>query len=61
MRPELLALYGGPDQIMGVASGLATVLGALLLFWNKVVVFFGKIANRFHPAEPATEPTDEHR
>ena len=27
MRIELLALYGGPDQVMTVTSGLASVLG----------------------------------
>ena len=30
MRIELLALYGGPDQVMTVTSGLASVLGLLL-------------------------------
>jgi len=52
MRPELLALYGGPDQIMGVTSGLATIAGLALMFWNKIVVFFGKIVNKFHPHAP---------
>ena len=36
---SLMALYGGPDQVMTVTSGLASVLGLLLLFWNKVVGF----------------------
>ena len=43
MRIELLAFYGGPDQVMTVTSGLASVLGLLLLFWNKVVGLFFKI------------------
>ena len=47
MRPELFAFYGGPDQIMGVASGLAAALGALLMFWNKILVAFGKLTRRF--------------
>ena len=25
-------LYGGPDQIMGVASGLATIVGVAMMF-----------------------------
>jgi hypothetical protein len=50
MRPEFLALYGGPDQIMGVTSGLATIAGLALMFWNKILVFFGKIANKIHPS-----------
>jgi hypothetical protein len=52
MRPELFALYGGPDQIMGVTSGLATIAGLALMFWNKIVVFFGKIVNKVHPHAP---------
>jgi hypothetical protein len=59
MRPELLALYGGPDQIMGVTSGLATIAGLALMFWNKIVVFFGKIANKLHPSSaPEKAPKD---
>jgi hypothetical protein len=50
MRPELLAFYGGPDQIMGVTSGIATIVGIALMFWNKLAVAWGKILNRFHPA-----------
>lgn len=56
MRPELLALYGGPDQVMGLASGLAAALGVLLIFWNKVLVTLGKIVNKFRPS---TEQTDD--
>jgi hypothetical protein len=58
MRPELFALYGGPDQIMGVTSGLAAIAGVALMFWNKIVVFFGKIVNKFHPHTPV-EKTSE--
>jgi hypothetical protein len=54
MRVELLALYGGPDQVMTVTSGLASVLGLLLLFWNKVVGIFFKIVRKFrHSDAPA--------
>ena len=49
MRFELLALYGGPDQVMTVTSGLASVLGLLLLFWNKVVGVFFKIVRDVPP------------
>jgi hypothetical protein len=42
-------LYGGPDQIMGVASGIATIVGMAMVFWNKVCVTFGKIRNKFKP------------
>jgi hypothetical protein len=47
MRFDLLALYGGPDQVMTVTSGLASVLGLLLIFWNKVVAMFFKIIRMF--------------
>jgi hypothetical protein len=56
MRIELLALYGGPDQVMGVTSGLASLLGLLLIFWNKLVVTFFKIVAKFKGApQPGSE------
>lgn len=63
MRPEpLLALYAGPDQIMTVTSGLASLLGLVLIFWNKVVAAFFKLIGRPRPSpEPeaaeSTEPS----
>lgn len=47
MRLDLLALYGGPDQVMTVTSGLASLLGLLLMFWNKVVAVFFKMVRMF--------------
>ncbi|HXZ42030.1 MAG TPA: hypothetical protein VEG68_14900 [Terriglobales bacterium] len=44
MKP--LFAYATPDQVMGLASGLATIAGVLLMFWNKVLVTIGKIINR---------------
>ena len=64
MKFALLAMYGGPDQIMGVASGVATVVGILLMGWNKVLVAIGKVINYFNPSkhteeasQPAPPPT----
>jgi hypothetical protein len=57
MRPEFLAFYGGPDQIMGVTSGIAAIVGIALMFWNKLVVTFGKIINHFRPATQPEEPS----
>ena len=56
MRFALLAFYGGPDQVMTVTSGLASLLGLLLIFWNKLVATFFKIVRIFRPtdAPPAT-------
>jgi hypothetical protein len=48
---EFIALYGGPDQVMGVTSGLAGLLGLLLIFWNKVLVTFFKVV-RFFRGKP---------
>jgi hypothetical protein len=54
MRFELLALYAGPDQVMTVTSGLASLLGLLLIFWNKVVGIFFKVVRKFsRSATPA--------
>jgi hypothetical protein len=57
MRLDLLA-YAGPDQVMTVTSGLASVIGVLLIFWHKVMAIFGKIVNRFRdiPPTPAAPP-----
>ena len=48
MHFVLLAVYAGPDQIMTVGSGLAGLLGILLIFWNKVVAGFFKVVRIFH-------------
>ena len=42
----LLALYAGPDQVMTVTSGIASIVGFLLIFWNKVVAAFFKMFGR---------------
>lgn len=55
MQIDLLAFYAGPDQVMTVTSGLASILGMLLIFWHKVVAAFTKIVNKFRgtPEPPA--------
>lgn len=56
MHLSTLALYGGPDQVMGVTSGLASLLGLLLIFWNKLTVNFFKILARLRgEKQPGTE------
>ena len=47
MHIDLLALYAGPDQVMTITSGLASIVGMLLIFWHKVVAAFSKIMNKF--------------
>ena len=49
-----LFLYGGPDQIMTVTSGLASLLGILLIFWNKVVGIFFRVVRVFRRTPDAT-------
>ena len=51
MQAELLVLYGGPDQVMTVTSGLASLLGLLLIFWNKLVATFFRIVRIFRPTK----------
>jgi hypothetical protein len=58
MRLEFLAFYGGPDQVMTVTSGVASLLGLLLMFWNKVTATFFKIVRKFRgSAEPSPAET----
>jgi len=59
MRFDLFAFYAGPDQIMGLASGVATILGIVLMLWNKVLVTCGKIVNWFHPSAAQEPPQDK--
>jgi hypothetical protein len=62
MHFSVLALYGGPDQVMGVTSGLASLLGLLLIFWNKLTATFFKILAKLRgesqPETPKTTPTE---
>ena len=53
MEVGLLALYGGPDQVMTVTSGLASLLGLLLIFWNKVVATFFRVLRIFRATKSA--------
>jgi hypothetical protein len=46
-------LYGGPDQLMPLTSGLAAAFAFLLIFWNKVMIALGKIGRLFRGSEPS--------
>ena len=57
-------LYGGPDQLMPLTSGLAAAFAFLLIFWNKVMVAAGKIGRLFRrtkdeQVDPASTPQQE--
>ena len=58
MHWELLALYAGPDQVMTVTSGIASVIGVLLVFWNKLVAVFFKIFRRSSPSSNPGQQRD---
>jgi len=52
MHFTLLAYYGGPDQVMTVTSGIASLVGFLLIFWHKFVnAFFKLLGRRAKPAD----------
>jgi hypothetical protein len=53
-------IYGGPDQIMTVTSGLASILGILLIFWHKAMMLFMRIVQFFKPSAQAAAATSEN-
>jgi hypothetical protein len=55
MRFDVIAFYGGPDQVMTVTSGIAGVVGILLIFWNKLV---GAVMKIFHRSSEASTPNN---
>jgi hypothetical protein len=61
MRFEFLGfvfLYGGPDQIMTVTSGLASIVGIVLIFWNKLVGVFFRVLRVFRRSSNAPNPAE---
>ena len=56
MGIDLIAFYAGPDQVMTVTSGLASILGVLLIFWHKIVAAFHKMVNKFRRTPATTTP-----
>jgi hypothetical protein len=60
MHFELIALYGGPDQVMTVTSAFASIVGILLIFWNKVVAAFFKFVHLFRrESKPTSVPPQQ--
>jgi hypothetical protein len=50
------AFYAGPDQVMTVTSGIASIVGFLLIFWNKLVNGFLKLfGHNKKPSEAAPQ------
>jgi len=53
-----MTLYIGPDQVVPLGSVLGTVLGFLLIFWNKVVALICRMMGRTPlKREPKQFPT----
>ncbi|MBI3661461.1 MAG: hypothetical protein HY234_00200 [Acidobacteria bacterium] len=52
----LIALYVGPDQMMPVASILATVMGFIMIFWNRFLGIIRKIFGGSKPPEAEGTP-----
>jgi hypothetical protein len=53
-------LYGGPDQLMPLTSGLAAAFAFLLIFWNKTLGFFARILNYFRRAPSQDSSGEPH-
>ncbi len=56
MQLSPLAFYAGPDQVMGVTSGIAGAIGVLLMFWNRIVGAFHKMMNKFRGSSAESTP-----
>ena len=57
MHFQLLAFYGGPDQVMTITSGIASLVGFLLIFWHKFVnAFFRLIGRDPKPVDTESKP-----
>lgn len=54
MHTNLLALYAGPDQVMTVTSGIASIVGVLLIFWHKVMAAVSKTINKLRGVPEST-------
>jgi hypothetical protein len=52
-----LFAYAGPDQVMTVTSGIASIVGVLLIFWHKVMAFCGRVVNGFR-GTPVAAPIE---
>ena len=52
----MILLYFGPETLMPVASGVAAVAGAVLIFWRRIVrvggAVFARVFRRRSPASP---------
>ena len=59
MHFNLLAFYAGPDQVMTVTSGIASIVGVLLIFWHKVVAAVSKAMNKLRGVPESAPPVQK--
>jgi hypothetical protein len=52
VKAEFALFYGGPNQILALPSLFASIAGLALMFWNRVLILFGKIAGRLRQPRP---------
>ena len=49
-------LYFGPETVAPVASGIAAIVGGVLIFWRRIVGFartaYGRVFRRSPPSAP---------
>jgi hypothetical protein len=55
MTLDIIAFYVGPDQVMPLASILATIAGFLLIFWNKLMGLLRRVGLLKPPPETPEE------
>ncbi len=47
--------YGGPDQIIPIASALSTIFGVALIYWGKLMNLYRKIIGAPRPSSTETQ------
>ncbi len=54
-------LYGGPDQIIPLASALSTIAGIAMIFWGRLIQASRKLFSAFSKTTPenSSEPKSE--
>jgi hypothetical protein len=61
----MILLYFGPETVMPVASGVAAVLGAVLMFWRRIVRvgggLVGRVFRRRLPSGPGAPESPDAR
>ncbi len=45
-------LYGGPDQIIPLASALSTIAGVAMIFWGRLIQASRKLFSAFSKTTP---------